>query len=344
MKSHARGAFTLVELLVVMAVISMLLAILIPSFGLTFRQMNQMRCAKNLSTIGQAYGVRAADERLGTAGALGVGHWQAALLPYVGGRGDVFFCPEGPVPEEEGGSIETTAPRRLIIYSDPMGSSPSGPPLPPHWMRWDDVDLWAQGTYGADVLVKRVIPNVAYELWFEDSWRNNTWNDLQLKFTPHSNGQLEVEYVGQATGAYHYWLCDADTKEFLLPTEYPDQWMGCNATLSVGSKVVVESASGNTNYGMNSLARGDLSITPGRRVILCLDYVKVVARGATDTYPDDWRGEAWVTDAGLLVFARHDRRTNVLFTDGSVDILDPRDFDPIGVASVAAYWDPAAGP
>ncbi len=94
---------------------------------------------------------------------------------------------------------------------------------------------------------------------------------------------------------------------------------------------------------MNSLARGDLSITPGRRVILCLDYTKVVARGATDSYPDDWRGEGWGTDAGLLVFARHDRRTNVLFTDGSVDILDPRDFDPIGLASVAAYWDPDAG-
>lgn len=343
MNPRTRQAFTLVELLVVMAVVAMLLALLFPGFSATFRQMNRLRCARNLSMIGQAYGVRASDERLGAVGPFAVGSWQVALIPYVENQGEIFFCPDGPVPDDSG-AVQTAAPRRLIVHSDPMGSSPSGPPLPPHWMHWDDIDVWAEGTYGADVLVKRVVPNVSYELWFEDSWRNNTWNDLQLKFTPRPNGQLEVQYVGQATGAYHYWLCDADTKEYLMPTVYPDQWMGHGAAVSIGTKVTVSSASGNTNYGMNALAKGDESSAPGRRVILCLDYLKTIARGATDVYPDDWRGIDWETDEGVLRFARHEKTCNVLFTDGSVDMMDPRDFDPINLSDVAKYWDPAVQP
>jgi len=256
-----------------------------------------------------------------------------------------FFCTQSFMSDATTTSVAAlaqTTPRHMRVWSDPMGSHPSNipGPLPPAYMSWDDVDVWTEGSRGACTLVKNVVPNVSYELWFEDSWQNNTWNDLILRFTLREGGDVEVEYIGQHTGAYHYWLRDAETDENLMP----DGYMGCNATLSVGTKCLATAKGGagpgTTSYGMNSLVKGEQLFSHGSRVILCLDYQKAIARGPTDEYPDHWRGVEWETPDQELLFARHDSRANVLFTDGSVESVDPRTFEPFNVTAVIKLWDP----
>jgi len=347
MRTRATGGFTLVELIVVIAIIGLLVALLFPSFGQVTVTVNSLLCQNNLNNIGKAYGLRAADERDGTVSPLAVGGWASALSAYVE-KADLFFCPVGPTASNTGPGGLGGGPRRLIVYSDPVGSSPiPGQSLPPGWMQWDDVNVWLEGDRGADALVKNVVPGVSYELWFEDSWHNNTWNDLQLRITINPDQSETVTYTGEATGAYHYALCDGDSKAYLMPTDFPTHWMGVGGSgqIGFGATIALDAPTSNTNYGMNSLAAGDRGCVPGHRVILAFDYLKTVARGPTDIRKDDWQLLKYEAADGTILFARHSGFVNVLWSDGSVDSMDPRDFDPMGPPSLATrYWDAEAGP
>lgn len=89
-------AFTLIELLTVIAVIGILVAILIPVTGRVRASAKQSRCMANLRTISQAFGLYAADNQgyypavTLNAAASGQGrrnktsHWEWELIPYVG--------------------------------------------------------------------------------------------------------------------------------------------------------------------------------------------------------------------------------------------------------------------
>jgi prepilin-type N-terminal cleavage/methylation domain-containing protein/prepilin-type processing-associated H-X9-DG protein len=61
--SKGRRAFTLVELLVVMAVIAILIAILLPALTRARGQARKVKCMSNMRTIGQALSTYAADNK-----------------------------------------------------------------------------------------------------------------------------------------------------------------------------------------------------------------------------------------------------------------------------------------
>lgn len=91
-----RHAFTLIELMIVIAIIGILVALLQPGFTLVTSAANQMRCATNLHRLWQAVAMRTGDEtsqankRLLRASA-----WPSQVLPYLESGAQFMICPQG---------------------------------------------------------------------------------------------------------------------------------------------------------------------------------------------------------------------------------------------------------
>ena len=103
------SAFTLIELLLVLAVIAVLTVLIFGAFARVTEHVGKAECIANLKQIGSAVAAYAGDHNgafprggWGDGGALpmdppatdGVG-WLTDIYPYVGRERDVFVCPAG---------------------------------------------------------------------------------------------------------------------------------------------------------------------------------------------------------------------------------------------------------
>jgi prepilin-type processing-associated H-X9-DG protein/prepilin-type N-terminal cleavage/methylation domain-containing protein len=93
-------ALTLVELLVVVAIIALLIAIALPVLGRIREHANRVKCAANLRSIGHALTMYVQQYRYYPSSQLIVGGaayeaavWPVRLRPFIGGQTDVFHCP-----------------------------------------------------------------------------------------------------------------------------------------------------------------------------------------------------------------------------------------------------------
>jgi prepilin-type processing-associated H-X9-DG protein len=86
-----------------------------------------------------------------------------------------------------------------------------------------------------------------------------------------------------------------------------------------------------TSYGMNSKAT-EIRDNPGK--VLVMDYSHTVA------FPDDNWSDYYPANGHAPVFARHNGRMNVLFTDGAVRLTEPKTIDPFNSTVESTYWLP----
>jgi prepilin-type N-terminal cleavage/methylation domain-containing protein/prepilin-type processing-associated H-X9-DG protein len=94
--SFRRRAFTLVELMIVMAIIGILVGLLIPAIQSAGASVGQARCAENLHRLWQAVSMRAADEAAQVnKRALRASAWPAQVLPYLESGAQFMVCPAG---------------------------------------------------------------------------------------------------------------------------------------------------------------------------------------------------------------------------------------------------------
>jgi len=129
MRVRKISAFTLIELLVVISIISLLMAILLPSLGKAREQARRAACMANLRSIGQSMFIYAHDNDgrlipgdwrvswdvwgpvaeypkgcrvppVAESGRVNLGHLiDSGIPPMPSGNSHVFFCPSGRTPD-----------------------------------------------------------------------------------------------------------------------------------------------------------------------------------------------------------------------------------------------------
>lgn len=95
-----RAAFTLIELLTVIAIIGILAAILIPTVGAVRRHAQAASCISNLRQIGVAMNLHAQENKdnlpiaIGTTGSWRENMWQSQVQPYLENKKPTDFAGE----------------------------------------------------------------------------------------------------------------------------------------------------------------------------------------------------------------------------------------------------------
>ena len=354
-----RGAFTLVELLVVIVIIGLLMALLVPSLRGVWQRYGMTRCQTNLFHIYQAFRLRAADEAMDpTKVAYGVSAWPSVLPPYLENDAGQFVCPEA-LEVQSGDAAPSRPLTDLAEYKN--GARITRLEAGPYMLKLSVtqynkiVSMGLLVNDGAAANIKTRFPEFAtfvpdgtpdvYWLFLEDGggW---DYNDVMTRVTNNSDGTITVECVAGWTGGMSY-LMDKLTGETLatckgLPVSYKGPFV-----LGVGTM------SASTSYGMNEYALDKVD-TNGKLIrgvggtggkILVMDYLRLEAK-ATDIWTDQFFDPS-TPPSGVPVFARHFGQANILFSDGSVRPVrvntkdpPPEDINPIAPTTALKWWMP----
>jgi prepilin-type N-terminal cleavage/methylation domain-containing protein/prepilin-type processing-associated H-X9-DG protein len=343
-----RHAFTLAELVVVIAVIGLLAAIVLPFFTKAFTAQRRVACASHLEKIGQACATRIASLGAGVGRGLPALGWQNALRSFVSDDKTVFLCPEDPDPAPDPGAglkgvcIECFHGGNFVwdVYLDQADSDQwiwkmSGTQYKAFMkVAGEGVTTSYKGVYTKTGYVEDEDPYTVYYT-FEDTapWGGGDQDFYDVILEAHTTAtQIQFTVTVRASGM-SFNLCKKDPdRKVLIPNP------------RVGNKATLPFYGGESSYGINSMSA---EIVSGTRKLLALDYERTVAVGST--YDDEGTDRAqhlsfWDPDPETPkappVFARHFEKCNVLFADGAVRLMDLDTINPNDPENAREYWDP----
>ncbi|MBI1373274.1 MAG: prepilin-type N-terminal cleavage/methylation domain-containing protein [Phycisphaera sp.] len=351
-RSTRHNGFTIVELLVVMAIIMLLLAMVIPAINKSVRSAYVATCSANLHEIYNAwmnqaiqYGGETRQRAISDASQPGVpgmpgGDWTSSLRPYL------MTTPEDMAPAlpfAASGWVGFTAPaidRNYKVFICPEDDEPMvGVSGSIKVLSFDnqtynhhmpiEVGVYTDirnesGTPGK--------PGYYYELRFEDIRPNGgdyDRDDFIVHVTILEDGLVEASFYKGSAG-YHFYVEDdmGITRIFDVGRVDPN-----------GTKLIL---GGMASYAINEWAgqRSDRSDS-----IFMLDYdLRTVACPADDNW---WSPEFLPADANpsdpesfMPTFARHTgHQVNVTWRDGSVHLMSPWDIDPRDIDIQQDMWE-----
>ena len=335
MKPTRSSAFTLIELLMVIVILSLLMALLMPVARAVLRASHLTRCQLNLRYLYDAQCTWRVDQE-GTQFATGP-DWVDSILPYLEGRKEVLRCPEADNPWGESDTrlslgdivfeIYTNHSRTNYMYDIPLDSdfiwigSPQDNPASAGWKEYAIEDQQTGGDYETD---KR---DIVVEIQFVAG------RPVSIYFSPHTSG--------------HGYGFKFKIKDEIIYDNYDSGDSSMIGTYRDLRPYGVRTS----DYGMSRGSYETDTATvpkPDGKMFFILDYPLSVADYVDKILGDDWKGFFVVDPAYNPIFGayqwqppsgcaewtwqqvtalRHFEKANVLFCDGHVETLgiDPLD-------------------
>jgi prepilin-type N-terminal cleavage/methylation domain-containing protein/prepilin-type processing-associated H-X9-DG protein len=331
-----RPAFTLIELLIVMAVLSLVMTIIVPSASRAAALARRAICAKTASGIAQAYQMRINEHTFGANKPFDISlDWGTQLEEQVNHHPLAYFCVEDTDPRQytDRPTLERDWFGRNEGYTD-LGLF-SGETY------WETMDFKDSPLYGEPAVWKvnpdvyaslNLQPNVnqdlpmytpggtpnVYYLLVEDAGGgDHDFEDLVLKVEKDNNGDLEFSCVSKGDTVHSHDLAGPDWE-----VESVDE----------GDGPFFFEMRGAVSYGMNWHAnRAPMS----SRTILIADYKADIIWPHLTTGPDGW------TENNA---PRHLGKLNVAYGDGAVEAMSPSEIDPIDEDVRETLWRPPGAP
>jgi prepilin-type N-terminal cleavage/methylation domain-containing protein/prepilin-type processing-associated H-X9-DG protein len=304
-RKRKRLAFTLVELLVVIAIIGVLIALLLPAVQAARESARKSQCQNNLHQLAVAHqNLRATFPK--ERDLLKPGGWINQFLDYAEDSNPIYLCPSDEEPSAGG------------ITSVTVTVNPNNPNHPDH----HDIPLDASHSHcRASEHVMQVHGANArpgsYGLEFEDILVNGDWdfNDLRVLVEPLGNRKCKCTAVERNAG-YSFALRDAAARNFIVNPFHPR----ASATVDCYE----------SSYAMNNIAGEFIPGGGDGLKVLCVEYERTLANVAGPDARDFW---------DRLVAPRHFKTLNVLFVDGHVDSRAADQIDPrIPVLHDQLWW------
>ena len=333
MKTKKAG-FTLIELLVVVALIALLAMLLIPSIRGMDTRARTVQCQNHLRRIGEAVEGRLAA--VGGAEKLDSYGWPNELVKYLGKDGSMILeCPEADGIPEGGGVHKPLNEFAKIAYHSAHTNCKefveSGIMAKASQSQYDKngqnmKNVWRSGEGYVDDG-----SGVIYWGYEDQGVGGDDYQDVLVKVTQTPDGRSKLECKSETSGKPCIW--DKKNNVALIHYDEFNYHYGNPPKTWKTKTVFIETGSGvGSNYAMNAH-------TVGKDLVgkfLAMDYIWVLARST-----DNWGDGSFDTDNdGILDFARHEGRLNVLFPGGEVRSMSPDQVDPSNVQLETGYWLP----